>query len=109
MGEGNMEENKGEKNPMGEAWDEVGKAVNEATEIYVKELGTYLDWVQNVRKEFFEQAVSTAQELSRIGENQWAFWNRMQKSLSVYGGIPTWADVPSKIMGAGAKRSTRST
>jgi len=104
-----MEANKGEKNPMGEAWDEVGKAMNDATELYLKELETYLEWVQNVRKEFFEQAVATTQELSRIGESQWAFLNRMQKSYSVFGGIPTWADIPSKYDTTTAKRTTRAT
>jgi len=104
-----MEENKGDKNAMNEAWDQVGKAVNEATELYLKELETYLEWVQNVRKEAFDQAVATTQELSRIGESQWAFLNRMQRSFSLFGGIPTWADVPVKSEAPTPKRSTRAT
>jgi hypothetical protein len=80
-----MSENKASRNEMTEAWDQVGKAVNEATEVYLKELGAYLGWVQNVRKEMLEQTITASQQLSKIGEAQFTFLTQIQKNLPYWG------------------------
>jgi hypothetical protein len=80
-----MSENKANRNEVYDAWDQVGKAVNEATELYLKELGTYLGWVQNAQKEMLEQTVAASQQLTKIGEAQYAFFTQLQKSFPLFG------------------------
>lgn len=104
-----MNENKGDQNAMNEAWDQVGKAVNQATELYLKELQAYLDWVQNVRKEMFEQTLATSQQLSRMGEAQYAFLAQMQRNVPLFGWIPKETEGTNTRPGAGEKRPGRAT
>lgn len=40
-----MKETKGDQDEMNQGWDQVTKAVNQATELYLKEFETYLGWV----------------------------------------------------------------
>jgi hypothetical protein len=101
-----MNENKGDRNEVSEAWDQVGKAVNEATELYLKELGMYLGWVQNAQKEMLEQTIAASQQLSRIGEAQFAFLARMQKNFPLFGAVPKWTEPAG---GAAEKRPGRAT
>ena len=83
-----MSENKGSRNEVSEAWDQVGKAVNEATELYLKELGTYLGRVQDAQKEMLEQTIAASQQLSKIGEAQFTFLTQMQKNFPFFGTTP---------------------
>lgn len=93
---------------MNEAWNEVGKAVNEATELYLKELGVYLGWVQNTQKEMLEQTIAATQQLSRIGEAQFAFLTQLQKNFPFLSGAFPWAPA-STTGGTTEKRSGRAT
>jgi hypothetical protein len=104
-----MYENKGDLNAMNEAWDQIGKAVNQATELYLKELEVYLDWVQNVRKEMFEQTLATGQQLSKIGEAQYAFLAQMQRNLPLFGWMPKMTEPTSPARGTTAQRPGRAT
>jgi hypothetical protein len=88
-----MKENKTDRKEMGEAWERMEKAVNQATELYLKELGTYLGWVGNVQREMLEQALATSKQLSEIGGAQLEFLTRMRKDLPTFGAIPAWAEV----------------
>jgi hypothetical protein len=83
-----MSESKGERNEMYDAWDQVGKAMNEATELYLKEFGVYLGWVQNAQKEVLEQTIATGQQLAKIGEAQYAFLAQLQKSYPLFRAAP---------------------
>jgi hypothetical protein len=87
-----MNGNKTDQNAMNEAWDQVGKMVNEATELYLKELRTYLDWGQAARKGFLEQTLTAAQQLSRIGEAQYSFLTKMQEDMPDYGKLFKWTE-----------------
>lgn len=102
-----MYENKGDQNAVNEAWEQVGKAVNQATELYLKELEVYLDWVQNVRKEVLEQTLATGEQLSRMGEAQYAFLAQMQRNLPLFGWGPKWTEPSSAAKGATAPRASR--
>jgi hypothetical protein len=104
-----MNENKADISAMNEAWDQVGKAVNQATELYLKELEAYLDWAQTVRKEMLEQTLITGQQLARMGEAQYAYFTQMQKNLPLFGWIPKWTEPSSTPSGATEKRSGRAT
>jgi len=104
-----MNENKGDQGAMNEAWDQVGKAMNQATELYLKELQAYLDWVQNVRKEVFEQTLATSQQLTRMGEAQYAFLAQMQRSVPLFGWIPKETEPSSTARGTNEKRPGRAT
>jgi hypothetical protein len=79
-----MSENKGNRSEAYDAWNQVGKAVNEATELYLKELGTYMGWVQNAQKEMLEQTIAAGQQLTKIGEAQYAFFAQLQKSFPLF-------------------------
>ncbi len=103
-----MKENKGDQSEASEAWDRVGKAVNQTTELYLKELKTYLGWVLNVQRETVEQAITTSQALSRMGEDQFAFLMRLQKSAPYLGAIPTWTEVLHTLAGTAGAPSGRS-
>jgi hypothetical protein len=104
-----MKENKGDEGEMSEGWDQVAKAVNQATELYLKELETYLGWFQNVRKEMLEQTFATTQRLSEMGEAQFAFLARMQKNFPLFGGMPKWTEVPVSAREPTEKRPGRAT
>jgi len=73
---------------MNEAWDQVGKSVNEATELYYKELEAYTAWAQNVRREIIDQTFAMSRQLSRMGEAQLAFFARMPRNLPLFGMVP---------------------
>lgn len=98
-----MNENKGERSAVNEAWDQVGKAVNQATELYLKQLGAYLGWVQNAQKEMLEQTITASQQLSRMGEAQFAFFARMQKDFPLFAGYPK----TTETMGTGGTTEKR--
>jgi hypothetical protein len=104
-----MKENKGEAKQTNEGWDQVTKAVNQATELYLKEFETYLGWVQNVRKEMLEQTFATTQRLSEMGEAQLAFFARMQKDFPLFGSIPKWTEMLGYASGATEKRAEHAT
>jgi hypothetical protein len=104
-----MNENKGDQNAMNEAWEKVGSAVNQATDLYLKELEAYLDWVRNVRKDVLEQTLATGRQLSRMGEAQYAFLAQMQQNLPLFGWIPRWTNSSSTSSGAAEKRPGRAT
>jgi hypothetical protein len=80
-----MSENKGSRNEVNEAWDQVGKTMNEATELYLKELGMYLGRVQDAQKEMLEQTMAASQQLSKIGEAQFTFLTQLQKNFPFFG------------------------
>lgn len=104
-----MNENKGDQNAMNETWDQVGKAVNQATELYLQDLEAYLDWVQNVRKEMLEQTLATGQQLSRIGEARSAFLAQMQRNLPLFSWFSKWAEPTSPTRGTTEQRPGRAT
>ena len=104
-----MNENKGDTNPMNEAWNEVGKAVNQASELYLKELAAYLGWVQNAQHEMFEQAITATQQFSKMGEAQYEFLAKMQRNLPLFGWIPREAAPSSSPTGTTEKRPGRAT
>jgi len=85
-----MNENKADRNEMYEAWDQVGKSVNEATELYVKELETYMAWAQNVRREVLDQTYAMGRQFTRMGEAQFAFLARMPRNFPLFGMVPPW-------------------
>jgi len=103
-----MKQNKAERKEMGETWEKMEKAVNQATELYLKELETYLGWVGTVQREMLEQALSTSKQLSEIGEAQFAFLSRMRKDLPTFGAIPAWADLFRTTTGATEPTTGRS-
>jgi len=90
-----MKEIKTERNEMNEAWDQVGKAMNDATELYMKQLGDYLGWMQNVRKEMLEHTFATNRQLWRMGEAQLAFYARMRPNFPFLAAMPKWGDFGS--------------
>jgi len=104
-----MNENKGDRNEVNEAWDQVGKAVNQATELYLKQLGAYLGWAQNARKELLEQTIVATEQLSRIGEAQFALLARMQRNFPLFSAVPKWTDLFDITGGAAEKRPGRAT
>ena len=89
-----MNENKEGQNAMNEAWEQVGSAVSQATELYLKELEAYLDWVRNVRKDVLEQALATGRQLSRMGEAQYAFLAQLQQDFPLFGWTPKPTNTP---------------
>jgi len=101
-----MNENKEVRNDMNEAWDQVGKAVNDATELYLKELETYMTWATNVRREVLDQTIAMGRQMSRMGEAQFAFLARMPRTTSLFGVVPPWTS--SDTAAATEKRPGRS-
>jgi hypothetical protein len=91
-----MNENKADKGDVNETWDRVGKAVNEATDLYLKEVEAYLGWLQTARREMLEQTLAASQQLSRIGEAQFAFLGRMQRSFPFFGFVPTGTETKGR-------------
>ncbi len=85
-----MSENESNKNEASEAWDQVSQAMNQATKLYLQELETYLEWVGSVRRAVLEQALTTREQLARIGETQLAFLTRLQQNVPFFGGMPPW-------------------
>lgn len=85
-----MKENKAEQTTMNEAWDQMGKAMNQATEMYFKELGNYLETFGTFRREMMEQMLATSKQLSELGESQFAFLTNLQKNVPSFGVIPAW-------------------
>jgi hypothetical protein len=71
-----------------ESWNRIGDAVNRASELYLKELSAYLGWARNLQREVLEQTLTTARELSRVGERQLAFAARLRDSIPVPGAVP---------------------
>ena len=69
-------------------WNKVGKAVEEAARLYVRETTAYLEWSQNLQREIMEQAWRSARLLSKVGEDQVAFWSRLRQSMPAPGTIP---------------------
>jgi len=104
-----MKETKGDQDEMNQGWDQVTKAVNQATELYLKEFETYLGWVQNVRKEMLEQTLATTQRISEMGEAQFAFLARMQKHFPLFSGMPKWTEMMGNVGEAAEKRPGRAT
>ncbi len=102
-----MNGNKADQNAMNEAWDQVGKVVNQATELYLKEVETYLDWAQSVRKEMLEQTIAASQQMSKIGETQYAFMAQMQQNLPLFGRLMKWPESVTTPSGVTEKRSGR--
>jgi hypothetical protein len=102
-----MNANKGDQDATNEAWDQVEKVVNGATELYLQELRTYLDWAQSARKGMLEQTLTAGQQLSRIGEAQYAFLAKMQEDLPLYGRLFRWTEWGNPPSGATEKRSGR--
>jgi hypothetical protein len=70
------------------AWTEVGEAVNQATELYVKELSAYLNWAHGFQREVLEQSITVTQEMSRFGARQLAFLARIRESVPAFGTVP---------------------
>jgi hypothetical protein len=70
------------------AWTKVGEAVDHATELYLTELSSYLDWARDFQRELLAQSVITAQEISRFGEKQLAFVARIRESVPAVGIVP---------------------
>jgi hypothetical protein len=70
------------------AWTKVGEAVNHATELYLKELSSYLNWARDLQHELLAQSEINAQELSRFGEKQLAFAARIRESMPLFGSVP---------------------
>ena len=103
-----MNEKKGDENVMNEAWNNVGKVVNQATELYLKELEAYLDWMKNFRHDLLEQTLATGQQLSRIGEEQYAYFTKLQRDVPLWGWIPKWTE-PANTPTATEKRPGRAT
>lgn len=90
-----MNENKSDKNEASEAWDQVSKAMNEATKLYLQELETYLEWAGSVRRTMLEQAMTAREQFARMGETQLAFLTRLQQSIPSFGMIPFWTPTGS--------------
>jgi|HubBroStandDraft_1064217.scaffolds.fasta_scaffold06831_5 hypothetical protein len=73
---------------VNKAWTDVGTAVNQATELYVKELSAYLNWAHGLQREVLEQSINVTQEISRLGARQLAFLARIRESVPAYGTVP---------------------
>jgi hypothetical protein len=102
-----MNANKGDQDAMSETWDQVEKVVNGATELYLQEIRTYLDWAQSARKGMLEQTLTAAQQLSRIGEAQYAFLAKMQEDLPLYDRLFKWTEWANAPGGSTEKRPGR--
>lgn len=74
-------------NDVNEAWTKVGEAFNHATELYLKDLTTYLDWAQDFQREVLEETLSRTQQFYRLGEERMAFWSRIRESVPVTGTV----------------------
>jgi hypothetical protein len=70
------------------AWTDVGMAVTQASELYVKELSAYLNWAHGFQREVLEQSITVTQEISRFGARQLAFLARIRESVPAYGTVP---------------------
>jgi hypothetical protein len=69
-------------------WSKVGKALEEAARLSIRETAAYLDWGQNLQREILEQAWRSAQLLSQVGEERMAFWARLSQSMPAPGTVP---------------------
>ncbi len=69
-------------------WSKVGKAVEEAARLYIRETAAYLEWSQNLQREVVEQAWRSTRLLSKVGEEQLAFWARLRQSMPAPGTVP---------------------
>lgn len=83
-----MAETKVSRDEAKEAWDQVGKAMQRATELYLEELDLYLGWTRDVRHEVLAETLAMTQRLSQIGEAQLSFMKRLQRSVPFFGVIP---------------------
>jgi hypothetical protein len=83
-----------------ESWTEVGEAVNQATELYMKELSAYLNWAHDLQHEVLEQSIITSQELSRFGEKQLAFFARIRESIPAFGVVPKGTETVAGMVDA---------
>ncbi|MDE1821360.1 MAG: hypothetical protein KGJ23_13245 [Euryarchaeota archaeon] len=88
------------------AWNQVGDAVNKATELYLRELTAYLTWARDVQKEVLEQSLSTSQELSRLGERQLAFLARLRDNTPVLGAVPKGTETIAGMVESVVKETT---
>jgi hypothetical protein len=69
-------------------WTRVGKAVEAAARLYVRETAAYLDWGQNLQRELLEQGWRSARLLSQLGEERLAFWVRLRQRMPAPGAVP---------------------
>jgi hypothetical protein len=83
-----------------EAWTKVGEAVDLATELYVKELSSYLNWARDFQRELLAQSVITAQEISRFGEKQLAFVARIRENVPAVGQVPKGTETVAGMVDA---------
>ncbi len=91
---------------VNEAWGRVGDAVNHASELYLKELTAYMTWTRNVQREILGQALSTTQELSRMGERQLAFLVRLRENTPVPGAVPKGTETITGMVEGVVKETT---
>jgi len=89
-----------------EAWSQVGEAARRASDLYLKELASYLDWAHGVQREVLEQSVLATQELSHFGERQLAFVARMRESLPMWGTLPSGMETVQGMVRAVLREST---
>jgi hypothetical protein len=82
------------------AWTKVGDAVDHATELYMKELSSYLNWARDFQRELLAQSFITAQQISRFGEKQLAFMARIRESVPAVGIVPKGTETVAGMVDA---------